>query len=69
MSKAKFDINEILLEAHKRGQKRAIEISIRSGVPLVVSIHGKIVNIKPKYKYVLVPIESNEKKAQLPSKS
>ena len=61
MSKAKFDINEILLKAHKRGQEKAIDISIRSGVPLVVSKHGKIVSIKPKYKYVLVPIKSNEK--------
>jgi hypothetical protein len=69
MSKTKFDINEILLEAHKRGQERAIDVSIRSGVPLVVSIHGKIVTIKPKYKYVLVPIEANEKKTRPHSKS
>ena len=62
MSKAKFDINEILLECHRRGQKRAIENSIRSGVPLVVSKRGKVTTIKPKYKYVLVPIESKEMK-------
>jgi len=66
MSKKNFDVNTILLEAHKRGQERAIDISIRSGVPLVVSIHGKIVNIKPKYKYVLVPIESSVKKTRIP---
>ena len=43
-----FDVNEILLEAHKRGQEMAIDQSIRSGVPLVVWSHGKIVKIKPK---------------------
>ena len=31
-----IDVIEILLEAHKRGQERAIDDSIRSGVPLVV---------------------------------
>lgn len=55
--KKKSDITDILLEAHRRGQKRAIDDSIRTGVPLVVSIDGKIVNIKPKFKYVLVPID------------
>lgn len=64
MSKAQFDINEILLEAHRRGQKRDIESSIRSGVPLVVSKHGKITTIKPKYKYVLVPIAFNVKTSE-----
>ena len=61
---AHSDINEILLEAHRRGQERAIDLSIRSGVPLVVWSRGKIVSIKPKYKYVRVPIEFNEKKAR-----
>lgn len=69
MSKVKFDINEILLAAHKRGQEKAIDDSIRSGVPLVVSINGKIVSVKPKYKYVCVLIESNKKKTRLHSKS
>lgn len=69
MSKVKFDINEILLAAHKRGQEKAIDDSIRSGVPLVVSINGKIVSVKPKFKYVRVPIESNMEKNHPHSKS
>ena len=69
MSKAKFDINEILLEAHKRGLERALEASIRTGVPLAISINGEIVEIKPKYKYVRVPIIANKKKKQLRAKS
>lgn len=64
MSRAKnFDVNEILLEAHKRGIERAIDTSIRTGVPLVVEKNGKIIDIKPKYKYVRVPIRSSKKKA------
>lgn len=58
-----IDVIEILLEAHKRGQEKAIDDSIRSGVPLVVKKNGKIVKIKPKYKYVLVPITPKKKKA------
>ena len=69
MSKVKSDINEILLAAHKRGQEKAIDDSIRSGVPLVVSINGEIVRVKPKYKYVRVPIGSNKHKTHPHSKS
>jgi hypothetical protein len=59
MSKSEpIDVNKILLEAHKRGIEQAIDRSIRTGVPLVVVRNGKIVEIKPKYKYVRVPIKS-----------
>lgn len=52
------DVNKILLEAHKRGIESAIDRSIRTGVPLVIAKNGKIVELKPKYKYVRVPIDS-----------
>lgn len=59
MSKSEpVDVNKILLEAHKRGIEQAIDSSIRTGVPLVVARNGKIVELKPKYKYVRVPIKS-----------
>lgn len=58
MTKKKININEILLEGHRRGLKRAIEDSIRTGVPLVVIKRGKIIHLKPKYKYVKVPIKA-----------
>lgn len=61
MSK-KSDVNQILLEAHKRAIKLAIETSIRTGVPLVIEKNGKIIEVKPKYKYVKVPIKSPKKK-------
>lgn len=55
--KRKTDIHEILLEAHRKGIERAIDLSIRTGIPLVVEEDGKIKEIKPKYKYVRVPIQ------------
>jgi len=51
-SKQKIDIHEILLEAHRKGIEQAIDLSIRTGVPLVIEKNGKIKEIKPKYKYV-----------------
>jgi hypothetical protein len=57
-SKHQQDIHEILLEAHRKGIEQAIDLSIRTGVPLVVQEGGKIKEIKPKYKYVRVPIQS-----------
>ncbi len=52
----KKDINDLLLEAHRKGVEQAIDLSIRTGVPLVVEENGIIKEIKPKYKYVRVPI-------------
>lgn len=52
------NVIDILLEGHRKGQELAIEASIRSGVPLVVKKNGKILYIKPKYKYIRVPIDS-----------
>lgn len=56
------NVLDILLEAHRKGVEAAIDLSIRTGVPLVVQKGGKIVEIKPKYKYVLAPIESKKAK-------
>lgn len=64
-----LDIHKILLDAHRKGIKEAIDRSIRTGVPLVVEVHGKIKQIKPKYKYVRVPITSTKKQARSSSKS
>ncbi len=57
-------INDILLEGCKRGAKYAIDLSIRTGVPLVVEKNGKIIEIPPKYKYVRVPIKAPKKAAK-----
>ena len=57
---SKFDFFEIMLEAHRRGIEYASDLSIRTGVPLVVEKKGKIIEIKPKYKYIKVPIKSSK---------
>lgn len=49
-------IHEIILEAHRKGVEQANDLSIRTGVPLVVEKNGKIIEITPKYKYIKVPI-------------
>lgn len=58
--KHKVDIHEMLLEAHRKGVEQAIDLSIRTGVPLVIEKEGKILEIKPKYKYVRVPIDEGK---------
>lgn len=59
----KLDMIEFLLRANKRGTERAIDNSIRTGVPLVVEKNGKITYIEPKYKYVKVPIKPSRRKS------
>lgn len=59
-SECNQDIEELLLEAYRKGVEQAIDLSARTGVPLVIEENGEIKRIKPKYKYVRVPIQSNE---------
>lgn len=61
-SKHKSDIHEILLEAHRNGVEQAVDLSIRTGIPLVIEENGEIKEIKPKYKYIRVPIQSDDTK-------
>jgi len=58
LSKRKSDVLELLLEAHRKGVEQAIDLSIRTGVPLIVQEEGVIKEIQPKYKYVRVPIRA-----------
>lgn len=60
-SKRKQNLNEIILEAHRKGVEQAIDLSIRTGVPLVIEVEGKIREIKPEYKYIKVPITHGTK--------
>lgn len=59
----KIDINQFLLDAHKKGVEQAIDLSIRMGTPLVIEKNGKIIELQPKYKYVRVPIKASPKKS------
>lgn len=63
-SKRNRDIEELLLEAYRRGVEQAIDLSARTGVPLVIEENGEIKRIKPNYKYVRVPIQSDKIKSK-----
>ena len=63
-SKRNQDIEELLLEAYRKGVEQAIDLSARTGVPLVIEENGKIKRIKPNYKYVRVPIQSDTIKSK-----
>jgi hypothetical protein len=58
----KPDINQLLLKAHKLGVKKAIEASARSKTSLIVYENGKVKSVKPKFKYVRVPVKTVAKK-------
>jgi hypothetical protein len=60
------DINEMVLKAHERSFKRAFETAVRTGTALVFARDGKIVEVKPPYRYELVPIKpASEKKLKM----
>lgn len=58
------EYEKLLLQAYRQGVKNAITLSEKTGVPLAVQINGKIKQIKPKYKYVRVPIEPKKRKVR-----
>lgn len=60
-----IELHNILLKAHAKGIEQAIDLSIRTGVPLVEYRNGKVIKVYPKYKYVKVPIKSRQKKVRL----
>ena len=55
------DLNELILEAHEKSFQIAFETAVRTGTALVFSRNGKIVEIKPPYRYELVPIKPAKK--------
>lgn len=58
------EFNEKILKAHKRSFQRAFETAVRTGTSLVFVRDGKVVKIKPPYRYELVPIKSLAKKSR-----
>ncbi len=62
------EFDEMIIKAHERSFKRAFETAVRTGTALVFARNGKIVEIKPPYRYELVPIKPAAKK-KLKSKS
>ena len=58
------DFMETVIEAHKRSRQRAFEIAVRTGTALVFEQDGKIVEVRPPYRYELVPIKPKKKKSK-----
>lgn len=55
------DLNELILQANEKSFQRAFETAVRTGTALVFSRNGKIVEVKPPYRYELVPIKPAKK--------
>ena len=56
------NLNELILEANQKGYQRAFETAVRTGTALIFSRNGKVVQVKPPYRYELVPIKLAKKK-------
>ncbi len=56
------DLTEMILKAHARSFQRAFETAVRTGTSLIFTRNGKIVEVKPPYRYELVPIKPAKKK-------
>ncbi len=58
MSKSKkLDINKKLLAAHRAGVKQAIDTAARTNTSLIIFEDGRVKSVKPKFKYVRVPVD------------
>jgi len=55
-------LEKYILEAHERSFQRAFETAVRTGTALVFSRNGKVVEVKPPFRYVLVPIKPKKKR-------
>ncbi len=54
---------EMVLEAHKKSYQRAFETAVRTGTALVFVRNGRLVEVKPPYRYELVKIHPKKKKS------
>ena len=57
------DLIEQVIEAHARSYQRAFETAVRTGTALVFARNGKIIEVKPPFRYELVPIKPVKAKA------
>jgi len=58
----KDKLEEMILKAHRDSYRIAFEVAVRTGTALVYARGDKIVEIKPPYRYELVPIKPKRKK-------
>ncbi len=57
----KDEFCEFLLKVHERSCQRALETAVRTNTALVFSRKGKIVEVKPPFKYVMVSTKKRAK--------
>ncbi|HEX4840236.1 MAG TPA: hypothetical protein VFU89_07340 [Rhabdochlamydiaceae bacterium] len=57
------EIMQAMINSQKKAYQAAFENAVRTGTALVVMRKGKLVEFKPKFKYVLVPVKSSKKKS------
>lgn len=62
------ELMEALIKAHERSFQRAFETAVRTGTALVYYRDGKVIEIKPPYRYELVPIKPAKKKKKTPNR-
>lgn len=56
------DFADTLMSALERGFERAFETAVRTGTALVFARNGRIVEVKPPFRYELVPIKKKRRK-------
>lgn len=55
-------LTDMILKAHKQSFQVAFETAVRTGTALVFTRNGKVIKVKPPYRYELVPIKAAKKK-------
>ncbi len=56
------NFGELILAAHAKSFQMAFETAVRTGTALVYTRKGKVVEIKPPFRYELVPIKKRRKR-------
>jgi hypothetical protein len=60
--KVSDDFQKKILEAHTRSFQRAFETAVRTGTALVFFKNGKVVEVRPPFRYELVPIKKRKRR-------
>jgi len=56
------NFGKLVLAAHAKSFQIAFETAVRTGTALIYTRKGKIVEIKPPFRYELVPIKKKRRK-------
>lgn len=56
----KEDLMELVLKAHEKSIQRAFETAVRTETALIYYRDGKIVEVKPPFRYELVPLKQTK---------